>query len=259
MKTKVMTIERGFAVIAVWVAALAASAGGAIYDDFNFGPDAQWTTTIDIANNASASSSISGAAGAYRFTLIPASTGYHAAIYATRTDDVFANGKVSAVFKQQSPDYGLQYVLLRVGAGGAGTGYMAGVNGAGDFFLKKISAGNFVNLDSGGGDTDLPGGYFRTQDFILELDADGTTLTATTYSMSFQPLASVSGTDDDYSGAGAVGLLVAGMTGYDWPGGDGQVQLTFDDFRTGPVPEPATLVMLGMGGLGMLLRRKRRA
>jgi hypothetical protein len=41
-------------------------------------------------------------------------------------------------------------------------------------------------------------------------------------------------------------------------GGDSIVGVEFDDVKLDAIPEPATMALLGLGGLGLLLGRKRR-
>ena len=61
-------------------------------------------------------------------------------------------------------------------------------------------------------------------------------------------------TEVDFGGVEAEGVYLQQVTGWDHPWGAGGLS----EVRFNVVPEPVTLTLLGLGGLGVLLRRRRR-
>ena len=124
-------------------------------------------------------------------------------------------------------------------------------DGSGDPVVFNFGYNSNVNL---GGDVALAGGL--TDDQVLwNFTTSGKNISLNNNASSYPSLA--------YQGIilapnDAISLDNSNLDGRVFGGGSGDLSIVSGDKIVDPVPEPATLCLLGLGGIGLLLRRRTR-
>jgi hypothetical protein len=220
-------------------------------DDFNDGNDAGWTR-YDVLAPFGAGGTYSFPSGGYRIQAPPSPNPALLGVGragALRSDFTLADFQVSVdlVDWNNSLDQAL-HVAARIGQAGLGT--------TDAYLLHYNTASNNLVLDRI--DNEFPAPILASapvtldpsQDYRLVFTGIGSSLVGQVFSLSDldTPLATVSATDATYS-EGFVGVLGSGIINDLSTGAttNSPVDVTFDNFRAAAVPEPASLVLLGMG------------
>jgi len=163
--------------------------------------------------------------------------------------DCLVSGRVQKV---ESDDVFLAYLVGRLNPT-TGNGYVCGVSSGKTspfnephLWLGKLAGGAYSSLAEL---STQPS--FNPADCQVEFSIVGSTLRGKVWSTgSAEPDWQIEGTDTSYNN-GYGGVMAATYHVLNWD----SVRVAFDDVAM--TPEPATMALLALGGIGMLLRRKR--